>query len=174
MNNRLIPADGRRVLLEALVLCLFAMAVGLSFNFRVVMDAFSGNLRAVPQVIAEHDADPAVSTDFPVPVVLEDLDHLLAAGALLVDARNQQAYRAGHLAGARSLPYAGERTDLAKFRDEVAVDRSLILYCSGYGCPDSFDLGLLLIDAGYTDVMVYEGGFPEWQDAGKPVVEGMP
>jgi rhodanese-related sulfurtransferase len=48
----------------------------------------------------------------------------------------------------------------------------LVIYCNGYGCPDSFDLGLRLIEAGYRDVRVFEGGLPEWRDAGLPVIEG--
>jgi 3-mercaptopyruvate sulfurtransferase SseA len=48
----------------------------------------------------------------------------------------------------------------------------LVLYCSGYGCPDSFDLGIILLAEGYRDVRVFEGGFPEWADAGLPVERG--
>lgn len=176
MNNCLIPADGRRVLLEALVICLLALAVGLSLNFRLILNVFSGQSPAAAP--GAEQAEPArtqpVPDAFPVPVALDELDQLLDAGALLVDARNVQAYRAGHPAGAVSLPYAGEKTALDAFLAEVPRDRPLITYCSGYGCPDSFDLGMLLIDAGYRDVMVYEGGYPEWRDAGKPVVKDGP
>ena len=48
----------------------------------------------------------------------------------------------------------------------------LVVYCSGYGCPDSFDLAMRLLAAGYRDVLVFEGGFPAWQDAGLPVMTG--
>jgi rhodanese-related sulfurtransferase len=34
------------------------------------------------------------------------------------------------------------------------------------------DLAKLLMQAGYTAVYVYEGGFPEWRDAGYPVATG--
>jgi len=51
---------------------------------------------------------------------------------------------------------------------------TLMLYCSGFGCPDSFDLGERLLAEGYLDVRVYEGGFPEWRDAGLPVEKETP
>jgi rhodanese-related sulfurtransferase len=44
-----------------------------------------------------------------------------------------------------------------------------VTYCSGFGCPDSFDLGMRLIETGYRDVRVFEGGYPEWRDAGLAV-----
>ena len=50
----------------------------------------------------------------------------------------------------------------------------MILYCSGYGCPDSFDLGQILLEEGFRDVRVYEGGMPEWRDQGLPVEKGAP
>jgi rhodanese-related sulfurtransferase len=58
---------------------------------------------------------------------------------------------------------------LPDFLAKVAKDQIIITYCSGFGCPDSFDLGMTLIDVGYLDVLVFEGGFPEWRDAGLPI-----
>ena len=58
---------------------------------------------------------------------------------------------------------------LPDFLARVAKDQVIITYCSGFGCPDSFDLGVLLIELGYQDVRVFEGGYPEWRDAGLPV-----
>jgi rhodanese-related sulfurtransferase len=54
----------------------------------------------------------------------------------------------------------------------VPEDRPLITYCNGYGCPDSYDLAVLLLEAGYRRVWVFEGGFPAWRDAGLPAKRG--
>ncbi len=70
--------------------------------------------------------------------------------------------------------WARSRRKLPAFLQKVAVEKTLVAYCNGYGCPDSFDLGLRLIREGYRDVRVYEGGLPEWRDAGLPVVKGQP
>ncbi|NOY13914.1 MAG: rhodanese-like domain-containing protein [Deltaproteobacteria bacterium] len=172
---RLSPAM-RRILLEALILCALSLTVGLSLNFQLVMKAFTGKT-VVPvkgnPVTAGNRAATVVEQEFPIPVELDELDELLAAGALLVDARNLDAYRSGHLAGAVSLPLGKVAARLADFMRKVPKTRLLIVYCSGFGCPDSFDLGVRLLAAGYRQVRVFEGGFPQWRDAGRPLEEGL-
>ena len=158
----------QRTLLESMVIALLGLLAGLAINHRLVLDAFAGRLAAPPAATA-----PAAAA-VPQPVLLADVRELLAAGALPIDARDDALYADGHLPGAISLPLGEVAARLDSFRQRVALERTLVLYCNGYGCPDSFDLGLQLIAAGYRDVKVYEGGFPEWHDAGLQVVKGAP
>jgi rhodanese-related sulfurtransferase len=155
----------RRILLEAAVIVTFGVVVGLSLHHSLIFEVFNGDRRPPP---------PATGTvsSYPQPTVGHEVQLLLQQGALAVDARSPEAFAAGHLPGARSLPLSEIEELLDAFRREVATDRPLIVYCSGYGCPDSFDLGLLLLAAGYTEVYAYEGGFPEWRDAGRPLAGG--
>jgi rhodanese-related sulfurtransferase len=164
----------RRIFLEALILCILSAAVGLSLNFKLIFNAFSGKSVSAPVTIntvleAPTAEKPVTLNAFPVPVELDELDELIAAGALLVDSRNSVDFQEIHLAGAISLPYATLGDHLEDFKEQVSIDQTLVIYCSGYGCTDSFDLGVRLIQAGYSDVLVYEGGFPEWRDAGRPL-----
>lgn len=48
------------------------------------------------------------------------------------------------------------------------VETTLVVYCNGYGCPDSRETAEKLLSAGFGRVFVYEGGFPEWKEAGLP------
>jgi len=179
MSNQDFPVVQGRTLIEALILCLLAITVGLCLNFTTVYNAFTGRLVVAGEVakdIAPADtvpdgtiASPALD---PFPVPLEEIDDLLAEGALLIDARSAEDFIAGHLAGAISLPLGQAEQMLSDFSTSVSLDSPLILYCSGYGCPDSHKVGILLIQKGYTDVLVYEGGYPEWRDAGRPIVGG--
>ncbi len=157
--------DMKRIGLEACVLIAFGTLFGLTLNHQLVMDAFSGRL-APPARQAVQQQMPAA---LPVPVLIGEVRQLMASGALLVDARSPELYATGHIEGAVSLPLVEIDTGLPKFLERVAKDRSIITYCSGFGCPDSFDLGVLLIEAGCRDVRVFEGGLPEWRDAGLPV-----
>jgi rhodanese-related sulfurtransferase len=158
----------QRTLLESLTIGLLGLLAGLAINHRLVLDAFAGRLVAPAPIAA-----PATAA-VPQPVLLAEVRELLAAGALSVDARDGALYDDGHLPGAVSLPLGEAEARLESFRQRVAVEQTLVLYCNGYGCPDSFDLALQLIAAGYRDVRIFEGGFPEWQDAGLPVVKGAP
>ncbi len=159
----------KRTLLEAVIICALAVAVGLSLNFKVVFNAFSGhtltNHRGVMETLGEAFRTPPqdAAEALPFPVGLEEIDGLLAGGAVLVDARNVAAYNRSHLPGAISLPLADLEGKLSTFIRAVPTDKTVITYCSGYGCPDSFTLAARLLQAGYTDVLVYEGGVPEWR-----------
>jgi len=166
MNSTLIPS--RRILLEALILVLVAASAGLSLNYTMVMKAFTGqNVIAVTQV---SPANPA--QQFPVPVDYEEIDDLLAAGHIFLDARDHHLYVEAHLPGAISLPLGDVDKLLAEFSTKFPQETSFIIYCNGFGCPDSFDLGVRLLAEGYVDIKVYEGGFPEWRDRGRLLESG--
>lgn len=159
-----------RILLEAAVLFVLGVLLGLTLNYRVVMNVLSGEIAApepAPAVEKGEDAAP-----LPEPIALGEVRELLAQNALAVDARTGEAYRQAHIPDAVSLPLVdyGQRKD--EFLDAVESGRTLIVYCSGYGCPDSFDLSVRLLEAGYRDVRLFEGGLPEWRDAGLPVEGG--
>lgn len=165
MNKVYLPS--RRVLLEAVILVSVAMMAGLSLNYSMVMNAFSGRSVAVAQI-------PVQQSDIrmPLPVDYEELDELLAAGALLVDARDRHIYEESHLPGAISLPLGEVVLFLEDFMAKYPRSTPLIVYCNGFGCPDSFDLGVRLLAEGYQQVQVYEGGFPEWRDRGRDLESG--
>jgi rhodanese-related sulfurtransferase len=174
MSSFRLPAELRRILLEALILCALAITVGLSLNFRMVMHAFTGKTVVMPIPASSPPSTSNTSVEslaplLPDPVELAEIDGLLTAGALLVDARNGDAYAEGHLPTAVSLPLAEVDSHLPEFLSRVPKDRLLITYCNGFGCPDSFDLGVRLLAEGYQRVLVFEGGVPEWSDAGKPL-----
>ena len=174
MSSPSLSPAMRRIFLEALILCVLSAAVGLSLNFKLIFNAFSGKsvsapISANPVVVDTASENSVTLNAFPIPVELDELDELLTAGSLLVDTRNSDDYQLNHLAGAISLPLGELDRHFVNFKEQVSADQTLVLYCSGYGCPDSFDLGVRLITEGYTDVLVYEGGFPEWRDAGRPL-----
>lgn len=153
----------QRILLEAVLIAVLGAAIGLSINHRLVFDAFAGRLAAPTKTTSE------TQSHLPQPVLLAEVRELASGGALLVDARDGALYADGHLPGALSLPLGEVEAQLVGFRQKVDTGKTLVVYCNGYGCPDSFDLGLRLIKEGYRDVRVFEGGFPEWRDAGLPV-----
>ena len=157
--------DLKRIGLEACVLIAFGALFGLTLNHQLVMDAFSGRLVPPQRPVTQESVPIAL----PMPVLIDDVRQAMATGGLVVDARSPGLYTVGHIDGAVSLPMVEIDTVLPNFLADVSKDQLIITYCSGFGCPDSFDLGVRLIESGYTDVQVFEGGFPEWRDAGLPV-----
>ena len=162
--------DLKRIFLEACVLIAFGALFGLTMNHQLVLDAFDGRL--VPQrpaVNAEQELQQDVPMALPMPVLLNEVQQLMTDGGLLVDARSPELFAAGHIKGAISLPFVDIDEVLADFIARTDQDQVVVTYCSGFGCPDSFDLGMRLIEEGFSDVRVFEGGYPEWRDAGLAV-----
>lgn len=88
-----------------------------------------------------------------------------------VDARAEEFYRyEGHIEGALSLPYEDFETAYQRVGGRLpGKDREIVCYCSGYGCEESAEVAKLLMARGYGRVFVYEGGWPDWREAGLPV-----
>jgi rhodanese-related sulfurtransferase len=96
-------------------------------------------------------------------------------GVPFLDARRTKVFEEGHVAGAR--PFAVWESDVDQkvfaFQDEVpSKDRPVVLYCSGGDCEDSHMLAEKMFGAGFTNVLVYRDGWPDWQKRGGPARTG--
>lgn len=168
MSDRLSGADLSKLLRDAVVIVLLATLAGAAINGRLLWQIWSGQ---APGAVVSSESLPE-SELLPMPMSLSELRDMAAGETILLDARSRDLYLQGHLPGARSLPWGEVESLLAVFRAEVPVDAPLVTYCSGYSCEDSFLLAQRLLATGFKDVRVFEGGMPEWQDAGLPVEEG--
>ena len=101
------------------------------------------------------------------PIDLAGAKRLFDEGkALFVDARPAREFAQGRVKGAVSVPEEEMEKTLPEFTAKVPLGRPLVVYCSGTECNASVILGGKLADAGYIEVRVFFGGWPEWQKAG--------
>lgn len=154
----------KKITVEALIIFLAAAAFGAAWNRQLLTDTYSGKTtQAAP-------ATPAAVSPLPLPAgLLQVKDFFDRKEAVLVDARDTETYTGGRIQGAVSLPVGEFEQRLPDFLKMYKKDQPLVVYCNGYGCPDSMTVGEALIKAGYTTVFAYEGGYPEWKEAGHPV-----
>ena len=109
----------------------------------------------------------------PLTVGLPAFKRLYDAGAaLIVDARETETYEQGHIAGAINLLYNDALADPGKVKGLDPGSRPIVVYCSGGTCELSLDLAKFLVESGKRKVLVYEGGYGEWQSAGYPIERG--
>lgn len=89
------------------------------------------------------------------------------AGVLLVDVREKEEYREGHLEGALSLP----RGFLELRAEEALPDKHapIIAYCAGG--TRSLIAARTLKEMGYDNVVSMTGGFTAWKNAGMAFVQ---
>jgi rhodanese-related sulfurtransferase len=146
-----------------------AVALVLTFAVPVIATAQAGNIFGA--TLGEPDQKTQeVST--------EQLRRILADGsAIVLDARKQSEYAAGHIPGALNV-------DASQTAPVAAVERLLggnkgkavVLYCNGPYCRASRQLGEQLAAAGFTNIRRYQLGIPIWRALGGPTeieVEGI-
>jgi|GEM_PF-2640755 len=108
--------------------------------------------------------DPLDEIDPPQSVTWEEAEALLEQ-ATLVDARSAAAYRAGHVPGAVSLPFATFEHEIAGFMQRFDPDTAiLIVYCDNKTCASSDTMARILISRyNYRNVLHMPGGYAEWR-----------
>jgi len=152
---------------EICLIVVVSASVGIVWNRTLLTSAWRG------ETAGQAQAAPA-GEELPMPVGLTQVKQMYdAKQAVIVDARSSANFAEGHIAGALTLPLEVARKNPARpFKVKLPADATIIAYCNGFSCHDSMDLGKILMHAGYATVYVYEGGFPEWHDAGYPVAKG--
>jgi len=93
---------------------------------------------------------------------------------ILVDARNQLSYEAGHIPGAISLPLNLLNARIPQFFSQYPKDTPLVVYCESIRCGIAQEEAIALAAKyGYQDVRVMPGGIAEWRAAGSTAVVSM-
>jgi rhodanese-related sulfurtransferase/DNA-binding transcriptional ArsR family regulator len=95
----------------------------------------------------------------------DELAERLRAGEVVVlDVRPEPEFRAGHIAGALSIPVA----ELSRRLRQVPKGQQVVAYCRGHYCVYADDAVRTLRHRGYPTARL-EDGYPEWAIAGLPV-----
>ena len=159
-----------RMLKEVLGLLVFSVAVALLVNqFSPVGIALVGNWDTEKGAISAKARGEETPEGMEITAVAAARAVFDAGGALFVDARTQDLYDEGHIAGALSYPVGEMEERIEGFITEYPPEQAIVAYCSGRECEDSHKLARFLIDMGYTRVRVFIDGFPAWQKEGHPV-----
>ncbi|MFV0286740.1 MAG: rhodanese-like domain-containing protein [Demequina sp.] len=86
------------------------------------------------------------------------------ADFVLIDTRDERAWRQGHARGAVHIP----KPDMPARIPEYPVGTRFVVYCWGPGCNGATRAGLFISELGY-EVTVMIGGFEFWAREGLPV-----
>jgi len=86
----------------------------------------------------------------------------LEAGTyILLDARPAFDYDEGHISGALSLPADDVQDNLDVLPILTPADH-LLIYCAGYECDESLVLARYMRESGFTNLVIYPGGWSDW------------
>ena len=147
---------------------------GTRVHYRLAGDDVVALFASMRTVAQEHsaDVDRALGSYFGdaglgdvEEVTRDQVVDLLAAGeALVLDVRPVEEYAAGHIPGARSVPFGDLAAQVSTFRGK----RDVVAYCRGAYCVMAHDAVRLLASAG-VPARRLQDGMLEWRAAGLPV-----
>jgi rhodanese-related sulfurtransferase len=128
---------------------------------------------------AAHAADTPASLNGATVVSAEAVLAAHDAGTPIIDTRVASEYADGHIKGAISVPYrekSAKSVDFDASQDDFNLAKlppnkaaALVMYCNGPECWKSFKAATAAIKSGYTKILWYRDGFPQWQSKGLPV-----
>ena len=154
-------------------LCLLALCVGLLLNVRrrdplpIRYVSAPARLQATLAGLAaaEPGGGPVAQLGLPAfQRMAED------RSALILDARPDVFYRAGHVPGAFNLARESFAADYQRLGAKLAATRNrlVIVYCADEDCPDSGLVASALKQLGFPRVADFAGGWAAWMAAGLP------
>ncbi len=102
-------------------------------------------------------------------IPLADAEAAIQAADVLIDVREADEYREGHINGALNIPRGVLEFKLSATPELAARDMNIVLYCKTSGRAAL--AAVALQDMGYLQVKSIAGGFDAWTAADKPVVK---
>lgn len=101
-------------------------------------------------------------------ITVADADEAIGSADLLVDVREPDEYRAGHVAGAINIPRGLLEFKFSNDDALISRDLNIVLYCKNSGRAALSAKSLA--EMGYLHVQSISGGIEAWVAANKPVV----
>ncbi|MGE6662218.1 rhodanese-like domain-containing protein [Pseudomonas sp. NPDC077408] len=102
-------------------------------------------------------------------IPLGDAEAAIQAADIVIDVREADEYREGHINGATNIPRGLLEFKLSGTPELSARDMNIVLYCKTSGRAALSAASLQ--DMGYLHVKSIAGGFDAWTEAGKPVAK---
>jgi len=116
---------------------------------------------AVAEEIEYDTAEPRLFA-----ITLDQALELYQKGTVFVDAREPEYYQEGHIKGAWNIPFFLEL--VFKLDSLQGKDAPMVIYCSGDECGSSEDLAYELQAEGFSNLLVFKGGWTAWNTSGHP------
>ena len=117
---------------------------------------------AVAEEIEYDTAEPRLFS-----INLDQALELYQKGTVFVDAREPEYYQEGHIKGAWNIPFFMEL--VFKLDSLQGKDAPMVIYCSGEECGSSEDLAYELQAEGFSNLLVFKGGWTAWNTSGYPI-----
>jgi len=89
-------------------------------------------------------------------------------GVSFLDARDEEIFLNGTIKGSINIPFNDFDPG---YVEDYYIDQDVlyVIFCDGGECTLGADLAEVLFELGYTNLLLYEGGYPEWERNQYPI-----
>ena len=94
---------------------------------------------------------------------------LFDKNVLFIDARAEEFYNDGHIPNAICSDDFDSLVE--QLEKKIEIDEQFVVYCSDSDCGSSEDLSYEFQSLGYSNILLFKGGWQEWVDADYPQVQ---
>lgn len=91
---------------------------------------------------------------------------------IIIDVRSEDFFELGHIPGALNFPLTRFDDDVPRLMQQIKKETPVLVYCSGIYCTDSHTFATHMRQMGYKDVLVFSGGFEQWEESGNEIRTG--
>jgi rhodanese-related sulfurtransferase len=158
-----LPPRCLQTMWQSVAILIIAVLIGLSANsFRHARLPLVADWSLRAQLSSAPEGDSLL-------IAFEEAEVLfLDQGAIFIDARPVEAFRMGHIEGARNLPWEDFELRFSEVMSDLPLDSIIITYCDGASCNLSKELASALLAKGYDRVRVLLDGWRLWQQFNLP------
>lgn len=176
MKSKLLPD-----LVKCAVLALVSLGLGLAVNLIRPEPLPIVYVRPAQQLLNEQEGSNGarMSDEWLPGVHVIDLvkmqDIVASKSAFIADARPDLFFEFGHIPGAKNLAEKNFDADYRRLMDEITAASQnglpVLIYCANTHCPDAGKVSGKLQDLGISTILIFEGGYQEWESAGLKIEE---
>jgi len=94
---------------------------------------------------------------------------LHAQNAHFYDAREKRHFQKSHIKGAKAVYFDVSKAEYIVIELPRDKKESLVFYCYGESCANSYEAALAVRKLGYTNVFWFLNGFNEWKEKAYPL-----
>ena len=156
MRTYLIQSCG--IVLTSLVIAFF---VNLFRENNISYIATELDTAKLDDILTSESYNPSIRN-----IDIETAQNLHSQRTVFVDARAMEYYEEGHIPGAIcNDDFDSLATNVMNL---IGEDKPFVVYCSDDDCGSSEDLAYQLQDYGFMNILLFKGGWKEWQEKGLP------
>lgn len=141
---------------QAVVIMVTVFIGSVMYNFLIPSGLISPGSRVVEGI------QKAYAGSFIPKVSTRDIGNFIGSDTLIIDARYESDYKAGHIERAINIPVNLSTKEIAEIMDKYPKDIEMVIYCQSAGCSFAQKVTLKLKDIGYENICIYKGGYNEW------------